>query len=150
MIVDGGPHPNMAHARRGRRLHRYAPDPVTARRVSWMFAQRPAGWSAAAITVSLNEQAVVCHQRRIRNVTRIATVWRGRLRTAVASMLANPRYTGRQVWNRQHTDHGSLDRADDALGQAEVYRWSKVQYADVISLAEALERLSGSERQSAP
>lgn len=32
MIVDGGPHPNKAHARWGRRLHRYAPDPVTARR----------------------------------------------------------------------------------------------------------------------
>jgi len=25
--------------------------------------------------------------------------------TTVAAILANPRYTGRQVWNRQHTDH---------------------------------------------
>jgi hypothetical protein len=34
------------------------------------------------------------------------------LRT-VASILGNPRYTGWQVWNRQHTDHDSLDQADD-------------------------------------
>jgi hypothetical protein len=30
------------------------------------------------------------------------------LRT-VAAILANPRYTGRQVWNRQRTDHATHD-----------------------------------------
>ncbi|MEU8001064.1 recombinase family protein [Catellatospora sp. NPDC049111] len=125
LIVDAGPHPNKAHARWGRRLHRYAPDPVTAPTVSWMFAQRLAGWSMAAITVSLNEQGAACpsaHDPQ-RNPHRTGAGWT--LRT-VASILANPRYTGRQVWNRQHTDHGSLDRADDPLGHAEVSRWSKV------------------------
>ncbi|GIH05273.1 hypothetical protein Rhe02_33400 [Rhizocola hellebori] len=126
MIVNGGPHPNRAHARWGRRLHRYAPDPVTAPWVSWMFAQRLAGWSVAAITVSLNEQHIPCPSAHDpdRNPHRSGTAWT--LRT-VASILGNPRYTGRQVWNRQHTDHGSLDQADDPLGHAEVYRWSKVQ-----------------------
>ncbi|WP_051367232.1 recombinase family protein [Hamadaea tsunoensis] len=126
MIVDAGPHPNKAHAQWGRRLHRYGPDPETARWVSWMFAQRLAGWSVAAITVSLNEQNVACpsaHDPQ-RNPHRSGEGWT--LRT-VASILANPRYTGRQVWNRQHTDHGSLDQADDALGHAEMYRWSRVQ-----------------------
>jgi hypothetical protein len=29
--------------------------------------------------------------------------------TTVAAILANPRYTGRQVWNRQRTDHDQVD-----------------------------------------
>jgi hypothetical protein len=117
MIVDAGPHPNKAHARWGRRLHRYAPDPATGPWVSWMFAQRLAGWSIAAITVSLNEQNVVCPSAHDpdRNPYRSGLGWT--LRT-VASILGNPRYTGRQVWNRQDTDHGSLDQADDPLGHA--------------------------------
>ncbi|WSA89980.1 recombinase family protein [Micromonospora sp. NBC_01796] len=41
--------------------------------------------------------------------------------------MANPRYTGRQVWNRQHTDRGPLDTADDLLGQSEVRRWNLMQ-----------------------
>ncbi|WP_244236684.1 recombinase family protein [Micromonospora violae] len=45
----------------------------------------------------------------------------------MAAILANPRYTGRQVWNRQHTDRGPLDAADDLLGRSEVRRWSLVQ-----------------------
>jgi site-specific DNA recombinase len=126
MIVDAGPHPNKAHARWGRRLYRYAPDPATAHWVSWMFARRLEGWSVPAITVALNEQNIACPSAHDpeRNPHRSGEGWT--LRT-VASILANPRYTGHQVWNRQHTDHGSLDQADDTLGHAEVYRWSTVQ-----------------------
>jgi hypothetical protein len=40
-----------------------------------------------------------------RNRHRNTAVWT--LRT-VAAILANPRYTGRQVWNRQFTDHHLL------------------------------------------
>jgi hypothetical protein len=41
----------------------------------------------------------------------------------VAPILANPRHTGRQVWNRQRTDH---DRPDDASrsGRGKVMRWN--------------------------
>jgi hypothetical protein len=39
-LVDAGPHPNAAHARWGRRLHRLDPDPITAPHVRWIFAQR--------------------------------------------------------------------------------------------------------------
>jgi DNA invertase Pin-like site-specific DNA recombinase len=42
-LVDAGPHPNTAHARWGRRLQRLELDPVTARHVRWIFAQRLAG-----------------------------------------------------------------------------------------------------------
>lgn len=42
-LVDAGPHPNQAHTRWGRRLQRLDPDPVTARHVRWIFAQRLTG-----------------------------------------------------------------------------------------------------------
>jgi site-specific DNA recombinase len=41
------------------------------------------------------------------------------LRT-VAAILANPRYTGMQVWNRQRTD---FDLANTTLGHRQVQRW---------------------------
>lgn len=44
-LVDAGPHPNRAHARWGRRLHRLDADPATAPHVRWMFAQRLAVFS---------------------------------------------------------------------------------------------------------
>ena len=45
------------------------------------------------------------------------------LRT-VTTILANPRYTGRQVWNRQRTDRDLADPADVALGHKRVQRWN--------------------------
>ena len=53
-LVDAGPHPNRAHARWGRRLHRLDPDPQTAPHVRWIFAQRLAGDSTAGIARALN------------------------------------------------------------------------------------------------
>jgi hypothetical protein len=42
----------------------------------------------------------------------------------VATILGNPRYTGRQVWNRQRTDRDLVDPADVALGHRQVQRWN--------------------------
>ncbi|GIF64143.1 putative recombinase [Asanoa ishikariensis] len=103
-LVDAGPHPNVQHARWGRRLQRLDLDPDTAAHVEWMFAQRLAGHSTAGIARALNARGVPppsAHDRA-RNPHRSGTAWT--LRT-VASILANPRYTGRQVWNRQSVDH---------------------------------------------
>ena len=102
-LADAGPHPNKAHAAWGRRAHRLEPDPVTAPVVTWMFAQRLAGHSAARITRALNDAGVPCPSAADpgRNPHRTGAAWT--LRT-VAAILANPRYTGRQVWNRQRTD----------------------------------------------
>ncbi|MFI6992170.1 recombinase family protein [Nonomuraea wenchangensis] len=99
-LVDAGPHPNRAHARWGRRLHQLDADPATAPHVRWMFAQRLAGISVAGIARMLNERGVPCPSDvdRERNPHRSGHVWR--LRT-VAAILGNPRYTGRQVWNRR-------------------------------------------------
>ncbi|MFJ7212855.1 recombinase family protein [Amycolatopsis sp. NPDC098790] len=102
-LVDAGPHPNPADARWGRRLQRLAPDPRTAPHVAWMFQQRLAGHSVASIARHLNERDIPCPSNvdPDRNRHRTRSAWT--LRT-VAVILANPRYTGRQVWNRRATD----------------------------------------------
>ncbi|WP_318783416.1 hypothetical protein [Plantactinospora soyae] len=33
----------------------------------------------------------------------------------MAAIIGNPRYTGRQVWNRLRADHNPLDTAGDLL-----------------------------------
>lgn len=110
-LVDAGPHPNRAHAQWGRRLHRLEPDPDTASHVAWIFAQRLTGRSIASIARALNEMGVPCPSAAdpVRNPHRPGDAWR--LRT-VAAILANPRYTGRQVWNRQRS---ARERTQDEL-----------------------------------
>jgi hypothetical protein len=52
---------------------------------------------------------------------RTGTAWT--LRT-VAAILANPRYTGRRVRNRQRTDLDLIDPASTGLGHKQVQRWN--------------------------
>jgi hypothetical protein len=42
----------------------------------------------------------------------------------VAAIVANPRYTGLQVWNRQRTDHDLINPANTGLGHRQVQRWN--------------------------
>jgi site-specific DNA recombinase len=122
-LADAGPHPNKMHAAWGRRAHRLEPAPATAPIVRWMFAQRLAGHSVARITRALNDAGVPCPSAADpeRNPHRAGTAWT--LRT-VAAILANPRYTGRQVWNRQRTDFDLVDPANTGLGHQQVQRWN--------------------------
>jgi site-specific DNA recombinase len=122
-LADAGPHPNKAHAAWGRRAHRLEPDPATAPVVTWMFAQRLAGHSAARIARALNDAGVPCPSAADpgRNPHRTGAAWT--LRT-VAAIQANPRYTGRQVWNRQRTDFDLADPANTTLGHRQVQRWN--------------------------
>jgi DNA invertase Pin-like site-specific DNA recombinase len=123
-LVDAGPHPNRAHALWGRRLYRLDPDPATAPHVQWMFTQRLAGASVASIARSLNERAVPCPSQvdRARNPHRCGELWTVR---TVAAILANPRYTGRQVWNRQSTDPAA--RPGRHGRRRAVQRWNPIQ-----------------------
>ena len=88
-----------------------------------MFAQRLAGHSAARITRALNDAGVPCPSAADpgRNPHRTGAAWT--LRT-VAAILANPRYTGRQVWNRQPSESILVDPADTGLGHKQVQRWN--------------------------
>jgi len=82
-----------------------------------MFAQRLAGHSAARITRALNDAGIPCPSAADpgRNPHRTGKAWT--LRT-VAAILANPRYTGRQVWNRQRTDFDLVDPGNTGLGHS--------------------------------
>jgi site-specific DNA recombinase len=88
-----------------------------------MFAQRLAGHPVARIARALNEAGVPCPSAADpgRNPHRSGAAWT--LRT-VATILSNPRYTGRQVWNRQRTDHDLAHPADVSLGHKQVQRWN--------------------------
>ncbi len=99
LLADAGPHPNRAHAAWGRRARRLEPDPTTASVVKWIFAQRQAGHSVARITRALNDAAIPCPSAADpqRNTHRSGQAW---TLGTVWAILANPRYTGRQVWNR--------------------------------------------------
>lgn len=122
-LVDAGPHPNAAHARWGRRLQRLEPDPATAAHVRRMFAQRLSGHSLASIARALNDDAVACPSTVDPGRNHHRTNDRWTLRTASA-ILANPRYTGRQVWNRQRTDIDTADGNRDAHGTV---RWNNTK-----------------------
>ncbi len=122
-LADAGPHPNKAHAAWGRRAHRLEPDPETAPQVAWIFAQRLARHSLARITRALNDAGIPCPSAADprRNPHRSGAAWK--LNT-VAAILGNPRYTGRQVWNRQRTVCDLVDPANTGLGHRPVQRWN--------------------------
>ena len=110
-LADAGPHPNRAHAAWGRRAYRLDPDPQAAPVVRWIFAQRRAGHSIARITRALNDAGIPCPSAADpgRNAHRSGQAW---MLTTVRAILANPRYTGRQVWNRQPTAMDLIDPAE--------------------------------------
>ncbi len=122
-LVDAGPHPNRALARRGLRLQRLDTDPHTGPIVTWIFAQRRRGHSLARITRALNDADIPCPSAADpgRNPHRAARRWQT---TTVRAILANPRYTGHQVWNRQRTDHDLIDPNNTTLGHRDVLRWN--------------------------
>jgi len=83
--------------------------------VRWIFARRLAGHSVARIARALNEAGVPCPSSADpgRNLHRTGAGW---TLGTVTTILSNPRYTGRQVWNRQRTDRDLTDPADVSLG----------------------------------
>jgi hypothetical protein len=99
-------------------------DPIAAEHVRWIFAWRLDGWSAAGIAWVLNERRVPSPGTYdpVRNPHRAGTVWT--LRT-VSAILANPRYTGRQVLNRQFTHHREAVPGDRRTSAGPVRIWNR-------------------------
>ncbi|WP_158854865.1 recombinase family protein [Saccharothrix deserti] len=93
-----------------------APDPRTAGHVTWMFARRVAGVSLAGIVRGLNERGTPCPSSADpgRNRHRSGERWSVQ---SVRTILENPRYTGRQVWNRVGTDRDEVDLRTGRPGQ---------------------------------
>ncbi|MEU6324214.1 recombinase family protein [Streptomyces sp. NPDC047009] len=113
----------LALARRGVRIQRLDPDPCTGPIVTWIFSQGLADRSTARLARVLNDAAIPSPSAidPARNPHRTGTQWTATA-TTVRAILANPRYSGRQVWNRQRTDHVLLD--PDTLGTRDIMRWN--------------------------
>lgn len=122
-LVDAGPHPNPAKAADGKRLHKLEPDPATGPVVKRIFALYLSGLGIFAIAERLTRDAIPSPSAADpgRNRHRTGEGW---AKSAVKAILANPRYTGRQVWNKQRKDEVLLDVEDVGLGYETRMRWN--------------------------
>src|SRR5215472_11265728 len=123
VIADAGPHPNPAKAADGRRLHRLELDDVAAPVVGRIFSEFLAERGLFTIAEGLTRDGIPSPSAhdRARNSHRSGIAWS---KGAVRAILTNPRYTGRQVWNRQRKDEVLLDVNDVAQGHVTKLRWN--------------------------
>ena len=125
VLADAGPHPNPAKAATGQQLRRLELDPIAAPVVVRIFEEFTAGKGLYAIGRGLTEAGISSPSAHDpdRNRHRVAGrgVW---AKSAVRAILKNPRYTGRQVWNRQRRDEVLIDVEDVALGHQTKMRWN--------------------------
>ncbi|MFI7243391.1 recombinase family protein [Streptomyces qinglanensis] len=122
-LRDLGPHPNPGKAAAGKRLHGLETDPKTAPVVVRIFSEFLRGYGIYAIAEGLTRDGIPspsAHDPR-RNPHRDARAW---AKSAVRAILDNPRYTGRQVWNRQKKHEALLDICDVSLGYTTKMRWN--------------------------
>jgi site-specific DNA recombinase len=123
-LADAGPHPNPAKAADGKRLHKLDLDEPAAAVVERIFALFVAGRGIFAIAEILTADGIPSPSAHDpgRNRHRCGIAWS---KSAVRAILANPRYTGRQVWNRQRKDEVLIDVRDVALGHTTKMRWNE-------------------------
>jgi site-specific DNA recombinase len=123
LLIDAGPHPNPAKAADGKRLHILGIDEPAAAVVRRIFADFLAGFGIYAIAERLTADGIACPSAHDpdRNRHRCGIAWS---KYAVRAILTNPRYTGRQVWNRQRKDEVLLDVHDVAQGHTTKMRWN--------------------------
>jgi site-specific DNA recombinase len=114
-LAELGPHPNPAKAADGRRLHALEIDPRTAPVVERIFREYLSGVGLFALAQRLTADDIPCPSAadRDRNRHRSGIAWS---KSAIRAILTNPRYTGRQVWNRQRKQEVLLDIDDVAHG----------------------------------
>jgi DNA invertase Pin-like site-specific DNA recombinase len=123
-LADAGPHPNPGKASDGKRLHRLEVDPDAGPVVQRIFTEYLAGKGYHAIATELTRDGIPSPSAHdpARNRHRDVRSWS---KIAVRSILMNPRYTGRQVWNRQRRDEVLVDVEDVAAGYESRLRWNE-------------------------
>ena len=122
-IGDVGPHPNPGKAALGGRMHRLERDPVAAPVAQRIFREYLGGKGLFAIAEGLTRDGITSPSAHdpARNRHRDGRAWS---KSAVRAILSNPRYTGRQVWNRQRRDEVLMDVDDVAAGHETKLRWN--------------------------
>jgi site-specific DNA recombinase len=160
-LIDIGPHPNPAKAADGKRLRALAIDEPAAAVVRRIFAEFLSGHGLYAIAEHLTRDGIPCPSAHDpgRNKHRCGVAWS---KYAIRAILANPRYTGRQVWNRQRKDEVLIDVHDVALGHMTKMRWNEQDkwifsedithppIVDQQTFAQAQELLTARRRSSGP
>ena len=88
-----------------------------------IFAEFLAGYGLYAIAERLTRDGIPSPSAYDpgRNRHRCGIAWS---KSAIRAILINPRYTGRQVWNRQRKDEVLIDVHDVALGHTTKMRWN--------------------------
>ena len=124
-LADAGAHPNPGKAAVGQRLHRLEPDPISAPITRRIFEEYLAGRGFRAIAERLTADGIPSPSGHdpARNRHRVSSggAWG---KSAVRAIIENPRYTGRQVWNRQRREEVLLDVEDVAAGHETKLRWN--------------------------
>ncbi len=122
-LIDVGSHPNPAKAADGKRLHSLDVDDSAAGVVERIYGLFLGGQGILAIAEHLTAQRIPCPSAHDpdRNTHRSGVAWS---KGAVRAILTNPRYTGRQVWNKQRKDEVLLDVNDVAQGHITRMRWN--------------------------
>ena len=122
-LADAGPHPNPGKAADGKRLHRLEPEPSTAPVVQRIYREYLTGTGIYAIAEGLTRDGILSPSAADprRNRHRSVQAWG---KSAVRVILTNPRYTGREVWNKQRKTEVLLDVEDVALGHETKMRWN--------------------------
>ena len=125
VLADVGPHPNPAKAAAGQNLRRLEPDPVAAPVVLRIFQEFVGGKGLYAVARGLTEDGILSPSAHDPERNRHRASSRGAwAKSAVRAILKNPRYTGRQVWNRQRRHEVLIDVHDVALGHETKMRWN--------------------------
>jgi site-specific DNA recombinase len=116
--------PIAAKAAEGRQLRQLEPHPDTAPVVRRIFAEYIAGAGYYAIAEGLTRDGIKSPSAHDpgRNSHRCGVAW---AKSAVRAIITNPRYTGRQVWNKQRKDEVLLDVEDVGLGHVTKMRWNE-------------------------
>ena len=89
-----------------------------------IFSEFLEGHGLFAIAEHLTRDGIPCPSAHdpARNRHRCGVAWS---KSAIRAILTNPRYTGRQVWNRQRNDEVLIDVGGVALGHTTKQRWNE-------------------------
>jgi site-specific DNA recombinase len=122
-LIDVGPHPNPSKAADGKRLKQLEPDPVTGPVVQRIYEEYLAGYGIFAIAQRLTAAGIPSPAAAdpARNPHRTRIAWS---KGAIRTILTNPRYTGRQVWNKQRKQESLIDVDDVGLGHTTRLTWN--------------------------
>jgi hypothetical protein len=126
LLADAGEHPNPKKRALGQRLHRLAPDPITAPVVQRIFAMFAEGHGIKEIANRLTADGVPSPSAHVRqrNAIGIPVGW---AHTAVRTILRNEKYLGVAVGGKQARIDELFDLDDVAAGYITRQRWTHTE-----------------------